>query len=404
MCPEPTIAMATNEAWADGCRDRPSTPTSMYDFRLRRPLLRPERSRDMLNRLWLSEYPSRQARSLRQSGPNATLARVPIDRETLVAHIEEHGPFLYHVTNADNREAILNRGLCPGSELGHFVRDDFFRTRAGHVYLCDRRRGVPVVRVDGERLTLQVDLRLLDPACFDTDEDVPHNQQRFQAKKWFNVEPPRRQMLDQETEAPAQAGRLADWAESIAEFDEPRFAARSLAAGRVAYQGTIAPVALEVVELPSEGVEVFANRAQDQLGRHIGVVPSLSLDLVEVKRVRVIAQSVLDAGLEMLSQPSLTVEADVSDPLRAHHLDERLRRFGFQQNRAGRSEPRDVAFALADLAKAVAHFEPALGWDPDACLAIAEHAASILTTMATTAGHEMAVSIARSAVSSAGRI
>jgi hypothetical protein len=117
------------------------------------------------------------------------LACMPIDREALVTHIDEHGPFLYHVTSADNRGAILDSGLRPGSELGRSVRDDFFRTRRGHVYLCDRRRGVPVVRVNGERLTLQVDLRLLHPACFDTDEDVPYNQQRFQAKKWFEVPP-----------------------------------------------------------------------------------------------------------------------------------------------------------------------------------------------------------------------
>jgi hypothetical protein len=53
------------------------------------------------------------------------------------------------------------------------VRGDFFRTRPKHVYIGDRRRVVPVVPVDGQRLTVQVDLRLLDPARFDTDEDVP---------------------------------------------------------------------------------------------------------------------------------------------------------------------------------------------------------------------------------------
>jgi hypothetical protein len=235
---------------------------------------------------------------------------MPIDRETLVAHIEQNGRFLFHVTNADNREAILNVGLCPGSELGHFVRDDFFRTRLGHVYLCDRRRGVPVVRVDGERLTLQVDVRLLDPDRFDTDEDVPYNQQRFQAKRWFDVEPPHRQMLDQETEAPGEAGRLADWAESIPEFDEPRFAARSLVAGRIAYKGTVAPVALEVVELPSEAVGVFTSRVSDALRTNVGVVPTLSSGAVEVNRARSIAQSVCDAGLEMLSDPTLKVDTD----------------------------------------------------------------------------------------------
>ena len=147
---------------------------------------------------------------------------MPIDAEVLAAHIEVHGPYLFHVTDAKQREAILRDGLRPGSDIGRQVWDDFFRTRVGRVYLCDRRRGVPVVVVEGERLTLQVDLRRLDPACFDT-------------------EPPKREMLDQYTAADGQAGRLAAWAESIEEFDEPEFAARSLAAGRVAYRGTIPP-------------------------------------------------------------------------------------------------------------------------------------------------------------------
>jgi hypothetical protein len=143
-------------------------------------------------------------------------------------------------------------------------------------------------------------------------------------------------MVDHETEASGQAGRLADWAESIREFDEPRFAARSLAAGRVAYRGTIVPAALEVVELPSEVVKVFASRARDHLGTNIGVVPPLSLDVVEVNRVRAIAQSVLDAGMEVLGEASLKVDTDLSDPMMAHYLDERLRRFG-----SNRTEPAD---------------------------------------------------------------
>lgn len=68
---------------------------------------------------------------------------------------------------------------------------------------------VPVVPVDGQRLTVQVDLRRLDPACFDTDEDVPYNQQRFQGNPWFDAKPPEREMVDSDTEGPGQAGLLA---------------------------------------------------------------------------------------------------------------------------------------------------------------------------------------------------
>ena len=137
---------------------------------------------------------------------------MPIHADVLDAHIEQHGPFLFHVTEAARRDSILGAGLHPGSDLAHFVRDDFFRTRPEHVYVGDRRRVVPVVPVDGERLTVQVDLRLLDPARFDTDEDVPYNQQRFQGKAWFDAKPPEREMIDNDTEAPGEAGLLAAWA------------------------------------------------------------------------------------------------------------------------------------------------------------------------------------------------
>lgn len=164
---------------------------------------------------------------------------MPIDAKTLLAHSNEHGPFLFHVTGAREYEAIARSGLRPGSELGHFVHDDFFRTRPGHVSICDRRRGVPVVPAAGERLTLQVDL-----------------------------------------------------------------------------------------------------------------------------------------------------EADI-------------RRFGYEKNRAGEWESRDLAMALADLAQAVHDFDRALGWDPDACVAIAEQAASCLPRIAAAGGRDNAVGVARRAMASA---
>lgn len=327
---------------------------------------------------------------------------MPIDDETLAGHIEDHGPFLFHVTDARQREAIMRSGLRPGSELGHFVRDDFFRTRSGHVYICDRRRGVPVVPVEGERLTLQVDLRQLNPGCFDTDEDVPYIQQRFQGKQWFDTEPPERPMLDNNTEAPGQAGRLAARAESLAEFDEPEFAAMSLAAGRVAYRGTIPPDALKVVELPSDVVETFAGRACELLKvDDVGPVPSLAFSEVEADRAFAIAQQVLDAGLQALGRPPLTTDTDLSDPMNAYYLEQDIRRFGFDKNRAGDWGPRDLAFALADLAQAVYDFDRAPGWDPGACVAIAECAAAALPHIAAAAGGEMAVSLARSVVGAA---
>lgn len=106
----------------------------------------------------------------------------------------------------------------------------------------------------------------------------------------------------------------------------------------------------------------------------------------------------------MLGQSSLKIGMDLSDPMMARSLGEQIRRFGFEQNRAGRWDVRDLAFALADVAKAVGNLEPALGWDPDACTAIAKFAAAAMTAIATTSRHEVAVSLARTAVASAAEI
>lgn len=81
--------------------------------------------------------------------------------------------------------------------------------------------------------------------------------------------------------------------------------------------------------------------------------------------------------------------------MKAYYLEADIRRFGFERNRAGDWERRDLALALADLAQAVYDFDRALGWDPDACVAIAEHAASCLTHIATVASGEAAVTVAR---------
>lgn len=330
------------------------------------------------------------------------LAGMPIDAAVLAVHIEVHGPYLFHVTDAKHREATLRDGLRPGSDIGRQVWDDFFRTRVGRVYLCDRRRGVPVVVVEGERLTLQVDLRLLDPACFDTDEDVPYTRRRFEGKRWFDTEPPERKMVDQHTEADGQAGRLAAWAESIEEFDEPEFAAKSLAAGRVAHRGTIPPEALEAVELPSEVVETFTTRACALLELdETGPVPPLAFHEVEADRALAIAQRVLDAGLDALGRPPLTTHTDLSNPMTAYHLEDDIRRVGYETNRTGNWEPRDLAFALADLAEAVYDFDRALGWDADPCVSIAAQAVLCLPHIAIAAGDATAVALARAVVGAA---
>jgi hypothetical protein len=229
---------------------------------------------------------------------------------------------------------------------------------------------------------------------------VPYTQQRFQGQKWFDTKPPEREMRDKSSEADGQAGRLAAWAESIEGFDLSEFVERSLAAGRVAYRGAIPPEALQVVELASEVVERFATRAGDLLNLdEIGPVPALAFHEVEADRALAIAQLVLDAGLDALGRPPLTTGTDLTDPMAAYHLEDDIRRVGYEKNRAGECEPRDLAFALADLAKAVYDFDRALGWDPDACVSIGEQAALCLPHLSAAAGREAALLLARAAAS-----
>src|SRR4051794_13143139 len=116
---------------------------------------------------------------------------MPVGHAALQAHVGDKGPHLFHVTSLGNRDAILGDGLRPGSEVGRYEHHGFFQTRPGHVYICDLAT-VPVVPTAGSRLTLSVDLRELDPARFDTDEDVPYNAERFGGQRaWYQVRAPR---------------------------------------------------------------------------------------------------------------------------------------------------------------------------------------------------------------------
>lgn len=119
--------------------------------------------------------------------------------------------------------------------------------------------------------------------------------------------------------------------------------------------------------LPSEVIEGFATRARSHLTND-APVPSPGSSDVETRRAREIAQAALDGGLVSLSQPPIATDIDLSKPMTAHDLEERIRHFARQQHRAGSWELRDLAIALADLAKAADELELAFGWDPDASL------------------------------------
>lgn len=313
---------------------------------------------------------------------------MPVEPEALRYHIAERGSFLFHATTAAHREAILCDGLRPGSDLGRYVRDDFFRTRSGHVYLCDRR-ALPLVSVEGPRLTLEVDLRKLEPERFDTDEDVPRDCEIFRGEAWFDLKTPQ---LDLDADANTQAGRLADWAEAVDVFDAPEHAERSLAAGRVAHRGTIPPGALRAVELAGEPVELFRKESESMLGLgNIGRCPALAYWKTEAERVLTVASAVMKAGIALLDDSTLPCPERLDDLHRAHRLGDELHRWARLKNREGVWDLRDLALELAALAEAVREFDPPpIGWNSASATEVCRRAAGALSSLAQIGGHERA--------------
>jgi len=214
-------------------------------------------------------------------------------------------------------------------------------------------------------LILRVDLSKLDPAFFDTDEDVPRNDEKLRGTQgWFAVKSPCRELLDDGTEALGQGGRLAAWAESIPEFDAPEFAARSLSAGKIAYRETISPAALMAVTLWSKVVEAFKKGAEQGIGlRDLGGVPTEEINTVESERAFVIAEAVMKTGLALLDHPPLTAGRDLSELGTYRRLKDDIRDFARRGHHRG---CQDLAFALADLAHAV--FKHRRTWDANPCV------------------------------------
>jgi hypothetical protein len=242
-------------------------------------------------------------------------------------------------------------------------------------------------------MTLRVDLRKLDPTRFDTDEDVPRSDEVQGVQGWFAVKSPYLELLDDSGEAPGQGGRLAEWAESIPEFDAPEFAKRSLAAGKVAYRGTIPPEALKAVKLRSKVVEAFKTGAEQNLGlRDLGRVLPEELNTVESERAFVIAEAVLKDGLAILDHQPLTTDRDLSELDTYRRLKDDIRCFAYQEHRRGHPDRGDLGFALADLAQVVfRHRRPR-----DASPRVSESAATCLSHIAKVAGETRACDLSYS--------
>lgn len=95
-----------------------------------------------------------------------------LTRELFNRYVRARGAFLYHLTDAENVDSILAHGLVPGIGEPRFAPT---LTRPGHVYLCNRITALRslwghFVCSWGD-VVLRVDLRLLEPSRFNTDEE-----------------------------------------------------------------------------------------------------------------------------------------------------------------------------------------------------------------------------------------
>jgi hypothetical protein len=163
----------------------------------------------------------------------------------LEAHIEAHGPWLFHATSLEVLGAILVEGLRPGSEVGRSNAEGFHRTRPGHVYLSElsQIRGLQLAGdLPGE--LIGADLSRLNPGRIDPDEDMVQHAWLFEGERWVSAEPPIFETGWEE--GPNGEGTLAYWAETTLGFDAPDVTKRSLTRGRVSYRGVIGPEALEI--------------------------------------------------------------------------------------------------------------------------------------------------------------
>lgn len=308
---------------------------------------------------------------------------VPIDSDTLCRHAEVN-PYLYHVTVEASLESIFADGLRPGSEFGGRLHHGFHATREGHVYL-GHRDTVPVVTVSGPRVTLCVDLRTLDADCFNPDEDEVQQSFLGGPEPWLprNHRPPTRRSKRDHEEA-GQDGDLAQWADTTPGFDAPGVTARSLAAGRIAYRGTIPPEAIEIADLPSIAPAYFVSgliRVFDDLSGSPDA-PQLDYYLTEVKRATVLGESIIESARGIVTGAFDPVEIPGSDA--ADKLRDELSAEGRALMNDGRHDAGAVLLEACSLADKVGEFEPELGWGAtkDDCVEVAGAAVDVVAAIA----------------------
>lgn len=268
-----------------------------------------------------------------------------IDPDVWAAYVRDH-LVMCHVTSKENVDEILEHGLRPGSEVGRSLHESYFETRAGRVYLVCFR-DTPVIDVRGEPATLQIDLTQanLDPALIGPDEDFIPDQPGSPR--------PERRFDQNGTDSEGQDGALANWAQDTPGFDDTANTEESLRLGRISYFGSIAPVAIAELEIPSPPLSRFRDTLTDGLAAGIPVPPPRSNWKTEVARARALASATIAGACEALGAPGLNIPLD---PEHAFAAERPLRELAMDHYRSGRNESGNAATALIDVVKAVGVF------------------------------------------------
>lgn len=309
---------------------------------------------------------------------------MPIDPQQLQAHIDERGPFLYHVASRDRLDGILRDGLRPSEDAGLANYDGFHRSRRGHVYFIALEQ-TPIVPTVGLRAVVRVDLRQLKPELFNTDEDAAQNA-ASRGQHWVEVQPPKRDFDDDGRERAGQEGALATWIEA-AGGDAPEIVARSLAEGRIAYKGPAPVSALAVVEPSSEAADRFRQHAAAVLGIDADELPPTPIMVfcdVDLARSRVLVKTIVEHALiAAASTPSSNVS--VADRREALTLAGELQRMARPVNQRGEVDRAAVLSAAGKLANEAGELGH-LGWSRSTALDLTDLAVETIATIATLRG------------------
>jgi len=189
----------------------------------------------------------------------------------LARWIEARGPYLYHVPDEGTQSSILEQGLLPWNQVpGRERPPEPWTPRPGHVYLGMRLILHECIGGAYEEM-LCIDLRHLDPARLDPDEDAFWSDTLGAGPLWrpdMGLTSPRETVRDENTytdyliakhgelpyDVPADNrpyGNYGQWAEANDLGSNPEHTLLSLEhCGTISYRGSISTGAIKAVSQP----------------------------------------------------------------------------------------------------------------------------------------------------------